>query len=57
MRFELEAAGWIPEEVKEAIRRAEKNKFTKEGWLVVTSTRHRTQRCVGDAPAARGRPG
>ncbi|GBG00160.1 hypothetical protein Rsub_12979 [Raphidocelis subcapitata] len=43
MRFELEAAGWIPEEVKEAIRLAEKNKITKEGWLVVNSTRHRTQ--------------
>jgi hypothetical protein len=24
----------------------EKNRFTKEGVLVMTSTRHRTQRCV-----------
>lgn len=43
MRFQLDAAGWIPEEVKEAMRRAEKNRFTKDGWLVVNSTRHRTQ--------------
>ncbi|KAI8470086.1 MAG: hypothetical protein J3K34DRAFT_469426 [Monoraphidium minutum] len=43
MRFQLDSAGWIPEEVKDAIRRAEKNKFTKDGWIVVTSTRHRLQ--------------
>ncbi|KIY96101.1 hypothetical protein MNEG_11862 [Monoraphidium neglectum] len=48
MRFQLDSAGWIPEEVKEAIRRAEKNKINKEGWLVVTSTRHRLQ---SDAPS------
>lgn len=43
MRFELDKAGWIPDEVKDAMRRAEKNRFTKEGVLVMTSTRHRTQ--------------
>lgn len=43
MRFELDKAGWIPDDVKEAIQQAEKNRFTKEGVLVLTSTRHRTQ--------------
>eukprot|EP00877_Chromochloris_zofingiensis_P013366 jgi/Chrzof1/8283/Cz03g04140.t1 len=43
MRFELDKAGWIPEEVKDAIKRMEKNRFTKDGVLVITSTRHRTQ--------------
>lgn len=43
MRFDLAKADWIPDEVKEAIRRAEKNRFTKDGTLFLTSTRHRTQ--------------
>lgn len=43
MRFDLDKAGWVPEEVKDALKRMEKNRFTKEGVLVITSTRHRTQ--------------
>ncbi|KAF8072522.1 MRPL58 [Scenedesmus sp. PABB004] len=43
MRFELDKADWIPDEVKDAVRRAEKNRFTKDGTLFLTSTRHRTQ--------------
>eukprot|EP00878_Enallax_costatus_P023514 GHUV01025014.1.p1 GENE.GHUV01025014.1~~GHUV01025014.1.p1 ORF type:complete len:208 (+),score=38.34 GHUV01025014.1:59-682(+) len=52
MRFDLDKADWIPDEVKDAIRRTEKNRFTKEGTLFLTSTRHRTQRWaphLGDA--------
>ncbi|GFR42141.1 hypothetical protein Agub_g2988 [Astrephomene gubernaculifera] len=43
MRLDLGKAGWIPEEVKEAVRQMEKNRFTSEGVLVVQSQRHRTQ--------------
>eukprot|EP00197_Chlamydomonas_leiostraca_P013256 CAMPEP_0202884726 /NCGR_PEP_ID=MMETSP1391-20130828/41298_1 /ASSEMBLY_ACC=CAM_ASM_000867 /TAXON_ID=1034604 /ORGANISM="Chlamydomonas leiostraca, Strain SAG 11-49" /LENGTH=191 /DNA_ID=CAMNT_0049567953 /DNA_START=29 /DNA_END=604 /DNA_ORIENTATION=- len=43
MRFDMSKANWIPEEIKEAIRTAEKNRFNKEGVLVVTSQRHRKQ--------------
>eukprot|EP00775_Hariotina_reticulata_P004243 gene4243-4493_t len=43
MRFDLDKADWVPEEVKDAIRRLEKNRFTKDGTLFLTSTRHRTQ--------------
>jgi len=43
MRFELDKQSWIPEDVKEEIRRAEKNRFTKEGVLVLTSQKHRVQ--------------
>ncbi|GFH31070.1 RF_PROK_I domain-containing protein, partial [Haematococcus lacustris] len=39
MRFELQRQTWIPPEVKEE----EKNRFTKEGVLVITSQKHRTQ--------------
>lgn len=48
MRWDVSAADWVPEEVKEALRRAEKNRFTKESGggavLVVSASRHRTQR-------------
>ncbi|KAJ9516729.1 hypothetical protein QJQ45_027129 [Haematococcus lacustris] len=43
MRFELQRQTWIPPEVKEEVLRAEKNRFTKEGVLVITSQKHRTQ--------------
>lgn len=43
MRFDLDSAFWIPVEVKDAIRSMEKNRFTKEGVIVVTATEHRTQ--------------
>ncbi|KAF6263187.1 hypothetical protein COO60DRAFT_1698948 [Scenedesmus sp. NREL 46B-D3] len=43
MRFDIAKADWIPDEVKDAIRQKEKNRFTKDGTLFLTSTRHRTQ--------------
>ncbi len=50
MRWDVSAADWIPDEVKNALRHMEKNRFTKEGGsdgrgvLVVSASRHRTQR-------------
>ncbi|KAG2436456.1 hypothetical protein HXX76_006759 [Chlamydomonas incerta] len=43
MRFDVSKAGWIPDEVKDAMRQLEKNRFTSEGMLVMQSQRHRTQ--------------
>lgn len=43
MRFELAKASWIPDEVKDAMRQLEKNRFTSDGVLVMQSQRHRTQ--------------
>ncbi|GIL57725.1 hypothetical protein Vafri_12878 [Volvox africanus] len=43
MRFDLAKASWIPDEVKDAIRQLEKNRFTSDGVLVMQSQRHRTQ--------------
>ncbi|KAG2483672.1 hypothetical protein HYH03_017475 [Edaphochlamys debaryana] len=43
MRFDVGAAGWLPEEVKQAMRTLEKNRFTSDGMLVMQSQRHRTQ--------------
>eukprot|EP00882_Tetradesmus_deserticola_P031476 GHRQ01035596.1.p1 GENE.GHRQ01035596.1~~GHRQ01035596.1.p1 ORF type:complete len:148 (+),score=23.33 GHRQ01035596.1:306-749(+) len=43
MRFDIAKADWIPDEVKDAIRQKEKNRFTKDGTMFLTSTRHRTQ--------------
>ncbi|KXZ42862.1 hypothetical protein GPECTOR_114g313 [Gonium pectorale] len=43
MRFDLGRASWIPDEVKDAMRQLEKNRFTSDGVLVMQSQRHRTQ--------------
>ncbi|GLI67871.1 hypothetical protein VaNZ11_012159, partial [Volvox africanus] len=43
MRFDLAKAAWVPDEVKDAIRQLEKNRFTSDGVLVMQSQRHRTQ--------------
>ncbi|GIL90888.1 hypothetical protein Vretimale_17146 [Volvox reticuliferus] len=43
MRFDLAKASWVPDEVKDAIRQLEKNRFTSDGVLVMQSQRHRTQ--------------
>eukprot|EP00882_Tetradesmus_deserticola_P007190 GHRQ01007571.1.p1 GENE.GHRQ01007571.1~~GHRQ01007571.1.p1 ORF type:complete len:213 (+),score=54.21 GHRQ01007571.1:306-944(+) len=43
MRFDIAKADWIPDEVKDAIQQKEKNRFTKDGTMFLTSTRHRTQ--------------
>jgi len=60
MRLKLDFADWIPEPVKEAIKSTVRlfppevqliflqngGKVNKEGELVVTSTKYRTQLCV-----------
>ncbi|KAL4853087.1 Peptidyl-tRNA hydrolase ICT1 [Chlorella vulgaris] len=43
MRLRLDAASWLDEEIKEAVRRAERNRINKEGELVLTSQRTRSQ--------------
>ncbi|GAX85189.1 hypothetical protein CEUSTIGMA_g12607.t1 [Chlamydomonas eustigma] len=43
MRLDLSKATWLPEEIRQEIRTAEKNKVTNEGFLVVSSQKHRTQ--------------
>ncbi|EFJ48434.1 hypothetical protein VOLCADRAFT_104814 [Volvox carteri f. nagariensis] len=43
MRFDLGKASWVPDEVKDAIRQLEKNRFTSDGVLVMQSQRFRTQ--------------
>ncbi|KAG1661457.1 hypothetical protein FOA52_006820 [Chlamydomonas sp. UWO 241] len=43
MRLDVAKAGWIPDEIRQQMRTAEKNRMTAEGFLVVTSQKHRTQ--------------
>ncbi|KAL4450122.1 hypothetical protein ABPG77_010791 [Micractinium sp. CCAP 211/92] len=43
MRLRLDAAPWLDDEVREAVRRMEKKRINKEGELVITSQRTRSQ--------------
>lgn len=43
MRLKLDAADWLPDDMKEALREKVKNRINSEGELVVTSERTRTQ--------------
>ncbi|GMH39288.1 hypothetical protein BSKO_07186 [Bryopsis sp. KO-2023] len=43
MRLNLKNAPWIPDVVVDAVHKKERNKINKDGELVVTSTKHRTQ--------------
>lgn len=43
MRINLNAVAWLEEDVKEAVRRMEKKRMNKEGELVITSQRTRSQ--------------
>ncbi|KAK9805949.1 hypothetical protein WJX73_007810 [Symbiochloris irregularis] len=43
MRLNVEAATWLEDEVRDALQRLEKGRINKEGELVITSTRSRSQ--------------
>lgn len=43
MRIVLDDVAWLEEDAKEALKRREKNRINKEGELVITSTRSRSQ--------------
>ncbi|XP_048762142.1 peptidyl-tRNA hydrolase ICT1, mitochondrial-like [Ostrea edulis] len=43
VRFHVGSASWIPHWIKENLIKNEKSKITKEGYLVVTSEKTRTQ--------------
>lgn len=43
LRFHLLSADWIPENVQQKILEREKNRINKEGELVISSTKYRTQ--------------
>lgn len=43
MRLNVDAAGWLKEEVREALTRLEKGRINKEGELRITSTKSRSQ--------------
>ncbi|CAL5225859.1 g8643 [Coccomyxa viridis] len=43
MRLNISLAGWISEDLKDALQRLEKKRINKEGELVVTSTATRSQ--------------
>lgn len=43
MRLNLEKAEWLDEEIVEAVRRMERNRINRDGELVLTSQRNRTQ--------------
>lgn len=43
MRLRLDAAAWLDEEVREALKRMEKKRINKEGELVLQSQRTRSQ--------------
>ncbi|XP_071917897.1 uncharacterized protein [Coffea arabica] len=44
MRFNVRNADWLSERVKERIMQMEKNRINKDGELVISSTRTRTQK-------------
>lgn len=43
MRINLDAASWLDEEVRAAVQRTEKKRINKDGELVITSQRTRSQ--------------
>lgn len=43
MRFNLDQASWLSEEVRDAVIRMEKKRINKEGEIVITSQRTRSQ--------------
>ncbi|DBA81847.1 TPA: hypothetical protein ACH3X1_007566 [Trebouxia sp. C0004] len=43
MRIVLDDVAWLEEDAKDALKRREKNRINKEGELVITSTRSRSQ--------------
>ena len=50
IRFDVLAADWLPDWVKENLMEQEKNRMNNEGELVVNSSRHRTQKCGAAGP-------
>ncbi|CAN6290033.1 unnamed protein product [Urochloa humidicola] len=44
MRFNVKEANWLGERIKERILQAEKNRINKDGELVISSTKTRTQK-------------
>ncbi|KAK1424816.1 hypothetical protein QVD17_20154 [Tagetes erecta] len=44
MRFNVKAASWLSDRVKEKIIQTEKNRINKDGELVISSTKTRTQK-------------
>jgi len=43
IRFNIESADWIPNEVKQRLIQYQSNKINKDGELLITSQEHRTQ--------------
>jgi len=44
MRFKVMAAGWIPLRIRERILQMEKNRINRDGEIVMSSTKSRTQK-------------
>jgi len=44
MRFNVMAAGWIPLRIRERILQMEKNRINRDGEIVMSSTKSRTQK-------------
>lgn len=44
MRFNVMAAGWLPLRIRERILQTEKNRINKNGEIVMSSTKSRTQK-------------
>lgn len=44
MRFNVAAADWLPERIKEKLLQTEKNRINSQGELVISSTKTRTQK-------------
>ena len=43
MRIHLDSTSWVADEVIEAIKRMERNRVNKDGEMVITSQRTRSQ--------------
>ena len=43
LRFQMDEASWIPEEVRNRIREQQPNRINKEGYFSLSSQEHRTQ--------------
>jgi hypothetical protein len=43
IRFNIQLADWIPNEVKQRLIQYQSNKINKDGELLITSQEHRTQ--------------
>ncbi|XP_048229764.1 peptidyl-tRNA hydrolase ICT1, mitochondrial isoform X2 [Ricinus communis] len=50
MRFNVKDAYWLTDRIRDRIMQMEKNRINKDGEIVISSTKTRTQKCFSKTP-------